>query len=130
MTPVRLVLNIIMKRAVSDKQKRSRPAIGIIGFPADPITRAAIIRWGEKQPDKPTLSEAVRRLVELGLEVSSRPKQSSRARARKADALAGRQLDRLADQTASADQQASRKRDLLKGPEEFRGARIDRTKPK
>jgi hypothetical protein len=122
-----------MKKTVSVKQKRGRPAAGItplIGFPADPITRAAIVKWGENQLDKPTLSEAVRRLVELGLRVNSRPKQTSGARGRKADALAGRQLDRLPDQTASADQQASRKRDLLKGPEEFRGARIDRVKLK
>jgi len=34
-----------------------------------PAFRAAIIRWAEKQSDKPTLSEAIRRLVELGLKV-------------------------------------------------------------
>jgi len=124
--------NKIMKREVRSKQKGGRPAAGItplIGFAADPIIRAAIVKWGENQPDKPTLSEAIRRLVELGLTVKSRPKQTSGARARKADALAGRQLDRLADRTASADQQASRKRNLLKGPAEFRGTRIDRAKP-
>jgi len=122
-----------MKKAVSAKQKGGRSTAAVtplIGFPADPITRAAIVKWGEKQPDRPTLSEAVRRLVELGLRVNPRPKQTSGARGRKAEALADRQLDRLADQTASADQQASRKRDLLKGPEEFRGARIDRVKLK
>jgi len=29
--------------------------------------RASIIKWAESQPDTPTLSEAIRRLVELGL---------------------------------------------------------------
>jgi hypothetical protein len=39
------------------------------GRPVYPAFRAAIIRWAEKQSDKPTLSEAIRRLVELGLKV-------------------------------------------------------------
>jgi hypothetical protein len=60
-----------MKKAISAKHKSvGRPATGItpmMGFRADPVTRAAIVRWAEKQPDMPTLSEAIRRLVELGL---------------------------------------------------------------
>ena len=47
-----------------------RPRTGItplMGFRADPVIRAAIVRWAEKQPDMPSLSEAIRRLVELGL---------------------------------------------------------------
>jgi hypothetical protein len=38
-----------------------------MGFRADPATRALIVRWAENQPDTPTLSEAIRRLVEIGL---------------------------------------------------------------
>jgi hypothetical protein len=38
-----------------------------MGFRADPVIRAAIVRWAEYQPDTPSLSEAIRRLVELGL---------------------------------------------------------------
>jgi hypothetical protein len=34
---------------------------------AEPVLRAAIVRWAENQPDMPTLSEATRRLVEIGL---------------------------------------------------------------
>jgi hypothetical protein len=60
-----------MKKSISAKQKlRGRPATGItpmMGFRADPVTRAAIVRWAENQPDMPSLSEAIRRLVELGL---------------------------------------------------------------
>jgi hypothetical protein len=60
-----------MKKARSVKQKvMGRPRTGItplMGFRADPIIRAAIVRWAEEQPDMPTLSEAIRRLVELGL---------------------------------------------------------------
>jgi hypothetical protein len=62
-----------MKKAISAKQKSAgRPSTGItpmMGFRADPATRAAIVRWAENQSDMPTLSEAIRRLVELGLKV-------------------------------------------------------------
>jgi hypothetical protein len=60
-----------MKKARSVKQKvMGRPRTGItplLGFRADPATRAAIMNWAENQPDTPSLSEAIRRLVELGL---------------------------------------------------------------
>jgi hypothetical protein len=47
-----------------------RPKTGIrplIGFRADAVMRAAIVKWGKAQPDTPSLSEAIRRLVQLGL---------------------------------------------------------------
>jgi hypothetical protein len=62
-----------MKKASPAKQKPvGRPATGItpmMGFRANPTLRASIVRWAEKQPDMPTLSEATRRLVKLGLKV-------------------------------------------------------------
>jgi hypothetical protein len=71
-----------MKKATAVKQKRGRPATGItplMGFRADPVTRTAIVRWAENQPDNPTLSEAIRRLVELGLTVTSKGLPKSEA---------------------------------------------------
>src|SRR5215211_2843343 len=60
-----------MKKTISAKQKSvGRPPTGVtpmMGFRADPVIRAAIVRWAEKQPDMPSLSEAIRRLVEIGL---------------------------------------------------------------
>lgn len=60
-----------MKKASSVKQKvMGRPRTGItplMGFRADEATRAAIIKWAERHPDVPSLSEAIRRLVEIGL---------------------------------------------------------------
>jgi hypothetical protein len=87
---------------------------------------ATLDAWAAKQDDQPGRSEAIRRLVELGLTVKSLPKQTSRARAAKANAMAGKQLDDLVDASASADQQATRKGRLLRGPEEFQSVRIDR----
>jgi hypothetical protein len=60
-----------MKKSTIVKQKvMGRPRTGIkplLGFRADDATRAAIVKWAAKQEDQPTLSEAIRRLVGLGL---------------------------------------------------------------
>jgi hypothetical protein len=65
-----------MKKTTPVKQKvMGRPRTGItplMGFRADPVIRASIVRWAEKQADTPTLSEAIRRLVELGLKVKTK----------------------------------------------------------
>jgi hypothetical protein len=75
-------------------------------------------------------SEAFRRLVELGLAGAKKfaaPSQQTRAKAKK---FAAEQIDRMGNSTATAEEQASRKQRLLKGPEEFREARVDRPKAK
>lgn len=123
-----------MKKSIKvEPKRRGRPSTGrdpVMGLRMSPNLKGAVVKWAENQPDKPTLSEATRRLVEIGLTVKSRPKQTSTAHARKADTMAAGQLDQLADRSASVDQRASRKSDLLIGPEEFRHVRIDRAKPK
>lgn len=44
----------------------------MMGFRAEPAIRAEIVRWAENQPDMPSLSEAIRRLVEIGLKSKSK----------------------------------------------------------
>jgi hypothetical protein len=39
----------------------------MIGFRASPDLRKALERWATQQPDSPSLSDSIRRLVELGL---------------------------------------------------------------
>jgi hypothetical protein len=60
-----------MKKAIIVKQKRrGRPATGqipLMAFRGTPALRAAILKWADDQADAPKLSEAIRRLVELGL---------------------------------------------------------------
>jgi Arc/MetJ-type ribon-helix-helix transcriptional regulator len=73
-------------------------------------------------------SEAIRRLVELGLTVKPKAAPSNARRSTRALELAAKTIDGLSDDLASATDQESRKRRLLKGPEEFRKVRIDRTK--
>jgi len=124
------------KSTVSDiKKKRiGRPAVNstpvLVRFP--PAEMDPVDAWILKQRDPISRPEAIRRLVELALasEESSAPRSDKKAA--KVKALAATQIDRLGDKTATADERASRKRDLLNGPEEFRDARVDRpkTKPK
>ena len=111
------------------KPKRGRPPSGgrdpLMGFRADPATRASIVKWAENQPDTPTLSEAIRRLVEIGLSTGKAQAQTPARISAKAKRLAGQALDDLADPRASTAEQVDRKQDLIKGPEEFRSVRVD-----
>jgi hypothetical protein len=65
-----------------------------------------------RQKDKPSLSEAISRLVQLGLTLT-RDQDRQKRRARK---MAGDAIDRMGDTTMTADDRAARKRDLLDDP--------------
>ena len=79
-----------------------------------------------------TRSEAIRRLVELGLTVKGEVKpctavrHARRGKADQASSMAGTAIDKLSDQSATTEEQAKRKRRLVRGPSEFRDIR-DRT---
>jgi hypothetical protein len=97
----------------------------LIGFRTDPEICAAIVRWAEKQPDNPSLSEAVYRPVTLGLTVRTKSKQVPTARAGRAKELASKAIDKLMAGAPDDDVKASRKGCLIKGPKEFREDRVD-----
>jgi hypothetical protein len=119
----------IFMKAISAKPKSAgRPATGItpmIGFRADPVIRAEIVRWAKNQTDTPSLSESIRRLVEIGLSAAPLLRGGVLSSGPTARDLAAAQIDRMGDVDASADDQATRKRRLLKGPLEFRDSRVD-----
>jgi hypothetical protein len=122
-----------MSKSITDNRKRKRagrPRVDavLIGVRVPPPGLAEIDTWIKRNGPELSRPEAIRQLVELGLTVKARPKQASRARAETASAMASDQLDQLADRSASKDEQVNRKRRLLKGPEEFRGVRVDRPK--
>lgn len=120
------------------RKRPGRPATG-----QDPVTairlsallRSSVDGWAAGQDDKPGRSEAIRRLVELGLTVPTKPlpderedqqgREDPKQRARE---LASKAIDKVTDPTASPDDQASRKRKLIKGPEEFQKVRRDRNR--
>jgi hypothetical protein len=85
--------------------------------------------WMEKH-EIATRSEAIRRLVELGLTVGAKPKQAPVPRAARAKELASKAIDKLTIGAPDDDEKASRKRRLIKGPDEFREDRVDLPKPK
>jgi hypothetical protein len=100
-------------------------------FRAAPLMRATVIKWAESQPDQPSLSEAIRRLVEIGLSKSEAPKRpqvlsTAKQSAARAAELAGRTIDKHSDRSASEDERTVRKRKLIHGPSVFRDARKDR----
>jgi hypothetical protein len=125
-----------MGKSISvNANKRGRPVTTgtgtIVGVRMLDRPLAALDAWIAKQKE-PELSrpEAIRRLVELGLAGAKKfaaPSQQTRAKAKK---FAAEQIDRMGNSTATAEEQASRKQRLLKGPEEFREARVDRLKAK
>jgi hypothetical protein len=91
---------------------------------------AALDAWIARQKE-PELSrpEAIRRLVELGLNVKrTKSAPSERQRAALAD-LASKAIDSLKVE-APDDEKASRKRRLIKWHEEMREARVDLPKAK
>jgi hypothetical protein len=98
----------------------------MMGFRADPVIRAAIVRWAEKQPDMPSLSEAIRRLVELGLKVNAPAKPVSKpGRRLRAQELAAHAIEKVIDPAAPPEERTQRRRRLTKGPSEFREDRVD-----
>ena len=110
-----------------DKLDKDLPemAITAIRLPNELIDQ--IDEWGAERGM--TRSESIRRWIKNGVDERWRPlkqKSASRTQTRaKAAALATETLDRYTDQSAPPEEQASRKRKLLKGPKEFRDFRKD-----
>lgn len=120
------------KKTAVPKKKRRGPAPtgrGLqIGERWHPNELAAIDGWIADSNDPAlTRAHAVRRLVALGLSVQPSRGAGGGQRDRAAT-LANVHLDRMADTSASADDQARRKRRLLKGPSIVRDVRKDRAK--
>jgi Arc/MetJ-type ribon-helix-helix transcriptional regulator len=122
---------MVESTAVKPK-KRGRPATGrdpFIGIrlPREMITQ--IDEWSKRSGTE-TRSEAIRRLVELGLAGFQPTPRPSPKVASKASDLAGQQIDELGDPSATDEERQTRKRRLLRGPKEFRDIRGDLPKPK
>jgi hypothetical protein len=116
---------------VTPKKKRGRPATGRDPHVTSRMPQPLIDQVEAWAASNDTgRSEAIRRLVEIGLGSAKVARGQKRSDSPTARDLAAVQIDRLADSTAPAQEQASRKRRLLKGPEEFREARVDRVKKK
>jgi hypothetical protein len=111
---------------------------------------ASVDAWAASQDDKPGRSEAIRRLVEVGLKAkrisSERVRHGGRsldlgtvakiepaakaARSSRAAELAAAAIDKMADPAAPPEERDERRRRLTKVPPEFREVRVDRPKAK
>jgi hypothetical protein len=123
-----------MKRSikVQPKKRRGRPATGkdpLLTVRAPDAIIQAIEDWAAK--NEITRSEAVRRLVELGLKVKTeaRPVRKPGRRLR-AQELATKAIEKIIDPAALPEERAQRRHRLTKGPPEFREDRVDLPKTK
>ena len=96
-----------------------------------PEISAAVDDWASKQSDGPGRSEAIRRLVELGLKVTTPAKSVSKpGRRQRAQEMAANAIEKMIDPAAPPEERAQRRRQLTKGPSEFREDRVDLPKAK
>ena len=114
-----------------NRKKRGRPATGrdpvsAVRLPAE--LTASVDKWSEDH--ETNRSEAIRRLVELGLTIRTKAKQPSPLRAARAKELATKAIAKIIDRQAAPEEQAQRTRRLAKGPVEFREHRVDLPKTK
>jgi hypothetical protein len=99
----------------------------MIGIRLSSDKREAVEAWAKTALDKPSLSRAVRRLVDLGLASAHR----SAARVKKAmeaSKMAGQEIDRSGDPSATHQERQRHKRRLSKAPKKFRDIRRNRPK--
>jgi hypothetical protein len=98
---------------------------------------SAVDRWIAERGAALSRPEAIRVLIDIALNGGSVARQSiseptnesaRKASRSKSSEMAGREIDRMGDQSATSDERASRKRRLIKGPKEFRSSRVDRPK--
>jgi hypothetical protein len=65
---------------VGKKRGRGRPRTGIgknVGLRLYPDLEKRLDAWASKQPDKPSRPEAIRRLIDMALEIKVNKKQRS-----------------------------------------------------
>jgi hypothetical protein len=115
-----------------NQKKRGRPATGrdpvsAVRLPAE--LTAAVDQWGEAH--EANRSEAIRRLVELGLKIKTPARSVGKpGRRLRAQELAAKAIEKIIDPSAPPEERAERRRRRTKGPSEFREDRVDLPKAK
>jgi hypothetical protein len=128
-----------MKNAIRKKVGGKRPGAGRPATGSDPSRTlrlsnefiAKVDAWAAAQDDEPGRSEAIRRLVELGLKAKVPARRVSKLdRKLRARELATQAIEKIIDPAAPPEERAQRRRSLTKGPPEFREDRVDLPKAK
>jgi hypothetical protein len=123
------------KSILSDNRKKriGRPPVGaiLIGVRVPPAGVAELDAWIKKNAPNLSRPEAIRRLVELGLNVKTPARHISKpGRKLRAQELATKAIEKIIDPSAPPEERAQRRRLLTKGPPEFREDRVDLPKAK
>jgi hypothetical protein len=125
-----------MKKSISvNKKSRGRPKkkggvypVSAVRLPPD--LGDAVDQWAKSQADAPTRSEAIRRLVEIGLGKAQPPKPTLRSaapsNALRAAELAARAIDGVIPLGTPPEERKVRRRKLLEGPSSIRDVRRDK----
>jgi len=112
-------------------KKRGRPATGrdpARTFRLSDQLIESVDAWAAAKDDQPSRSEAIRRLVELGLTVPSKARKQPGAD--RAKDLATSAVERIIDPSVPREERVKRRRQLTRGPIEFREERVDQPKAK
>jgi metal-responsive CopG/Arc/MetJ family transcriptional regulator len=121
------------RQTVISRKKRGPPPTGK-GTPVmvrvQPDLMKRLDDWSRAQKDEPSRPEAIRRLVEQALKNNQPVRAGPHKGAAKAMAMAGKELDRRGDKSATDEERQRRKRRILQGPREFREIREDFPKRK
>ena len=114
------------------KQTMPRPELypvkKVIGFNREQLS--AIDRWRRSQSPIPTVSDAIRQLVEQSLAATKSARRSREEMSGKAAELAAQVIEKKTDKSQPVEEQKARKRKLISGPSEFRDVRRDQPKQK
>jgi hypothetical protein len=93
-----------------------------------PPLLTALDDWIRSKKTDQSRPEAIRRLLERALRLSSNKKPVNKRSAQKASDLADRAAEQVVNKSMPLEEQESRKRALIKGPKEFRDIREDQPK--
>jgi hypothetical protein len=127
------MVSMARQTVLSHKRKRGPPPTGkgeLIGVRLRPPALSALDAWIRNAGATLSRPEAIRRLVELALAGTQAIPRRSPKSVSKASELAAQQIDEMSDPSATDEQRQTRKRRLLKGPQEFRNIRGDVPKSK
>jgi hypothetical protein len=113
------------------RSKARRPLVSGFNIRFGPAELRSLDAWIKTQPaPRPSRREAILRLIKQALAGAQPPRKRSKKAASQARDMARRELDRLGDESVSANERERRKRRLTRGPSEFRDIRADLPKPK
>jgi len=128
------VIIVSMKRqTVITKKRRGPPPTGIgtlIGVRMQPNELTALDAWISSHDAKLTRPQAIRRLVELGMKAKPARATGKQGHRLRAQELATKAIEKMSDPSALPEERAQRRRQLTKGPSEFRDDRVDQPKAK